>query len=277
MPSGSPAPGPWPARGIVLALAQPILWMPALPANRSAPQTPTSRHHPEKLAPNTTAHAQRTSTEVPGGRPRFERCSRPASWIPPNLPQPPATARNLGDGERRTLTGRSSPELGAPGCPGPGCSRPGYPAAAVARGDPPRRHIRCPCRCWRDKEMGGGAASRGAAGARAGAGRTAGARSWRGASSGGGANRRPRGSSRDAEMRMQISERQRLTSLPGVAGRGGSGPEAGSTWLAFLGEREPLGGTALGGRDVGKAEAGGARGCCSTCLAFWHFLVVGEI
>ena len=68
---------------------------------------------------------------------------------------------------------------------------------------------------------------------------------------------------------MQTSGRQRLTSLPGVAGRGGSVPEAGSTWLAFLGERGPLVGTALGGCDVGKAEAGAARGCCSSCLDSW--------
>lgn len=117
--------------------------------------------------------------------------------------------------------------------------------------------------------MGGGAAGRGAAGARAGAGRAAGARSWRGASGGGCENRRSRGSSRDAEMRLQISERQRLTSLPGVAGRAGSGPEAGRTWLAFLCERGPLGGTVLDGRDVGKAGASGARGCCSSCLDAW--------
>lgn len=118
------------------------------------------------------------SAKPPRRPPGPGRDSRAPAPPPPG--SPPA-AGDLGGGERRTLTGRSSSALGAPGCPGPGCSRPGCPAAAAARAGPPRRHIRRPRRCWRDKALGGGAAGRGAAGGRAGAGRAAGARSWRGA------------------------------------------------------------------------------------------------
>lgn len=95
-------------------------------------QTPTSRHHPEKLALNTTAHAQRTSTEVPGGRPRLERCSRPASWIPPNLPQTPplpgtwaAASAGHSPDDRVPRWGRRAAR--APAAPGLGIRQPLLP------------------------------------------------------------------------------------------------------------------------------------------------------
>lgn len=60
---------------------------------------------------------------------------------------------------------------------------------------------------------------------------------------------------RRGDAAADLGEAAAHVSAVGWLGGPVAGPEAGRTWLAFLGRRGPLGGTALGGRDVGKAGA----------------------